>query len=79
MPHEMTTSLINEMMNLRLKSGGTSGDIVLEMINSSLLKDKFSSLEYGLWRIKELEEASFKNRRKSGEKRRLVFFSEGGK
>lgn len=78
MPHEMTSSLVNEMMNLRLKASGSSQDIVLEMINSSQLKDKFSSLEYGLWRIRELEEeASKKNRSKPGQ-RRLTFYTEGG-
>jgi len=78
MPHEMTTRLFEEMANLRLKRTGSGLDIVLEQINSRYPKDKFSSFEYGLWRIKELEEEHFKKtRRRSVTNRRLVFFSEG--
>ena len=80
MPHEMTTNLFLEMANLRLKKTGTSGDIILEQINSRFQKDKFSSLEYGLWRIKEREEEAYKRKKRggSGVKRKLVFTS-GGK
>lgn len=79
MPHEMTTSLFNEMANLRLRRTGTGMDIVLERINERFPKDKYSSFSYGLWRIKELEdEYSKKIRRKSlVGKRSLVFFSGG--
>lgn len=76
MPHQMTTRLIEEMVNLRLKRDGLK--ITLQRINSHFPKDKFSAFEYGLWRIKELEdEATKKIRRTSGKKRRLVFYSEG--
>lgn len=79
MPHEMTTSLFNEMTNLRLKKGSDVSKIVLERINSRFPKDKYSSLSYGLWRIKEIEEITLKNkRRKNFGKRQLVFFSSGG-
>ena len=79
MPHEMTTNLFLEMANLRLKKTGTSGDIILEQINSRFQKDKFSSLEYGLWRIKEREEEAYKRKKRggSGVKRKLVFTSGG--
>lgn len=80
MPHEMTTRLFEEMANLRLKRTGTGLDIILEQINSRYPKDKFSSFEYGLWRIKELEEEFYKKKRRrtsEGSSRRLVFFSEG--
>lgn len=80
-PHEMTTSLMNEMLNLRLKqTDRASGEIALEMINPNQLKDKFSSLEYTLWRVKELEDAEVKNWRKrpqNGKKRQLTFFYQG--
>lgn len=81
MPHEMTTSLFLEMANLRLKKTGNSGDIVLEQINSRFQKDKFSSLEYGLWRIKEREEEAYKRKKRggSGTKRKLVFTKAGGR
>ena len=80
MPHEMTTKLFEEMANLRLKRTGSSLDIVLEPINTRYPDDKYSSFAYGLWRIKELEEAeTTKRKRRStfGEGRQLVFFSGG--
>ena len=74
----MTTKLFEEMANLRLKRAGASLDIVLEQINSRHPKDKYSAFAYGLWRIKELEEEEYKrNRRRSGEKRKLIFYSGG--
>lgn len=77
MPHELTTSLFEEMSNLRLKKTGNSTDIVLEKINERHPKDKYSSFSYGLWRIKELEEEanSHRRRRLSSGKRKLVFFT----
>ena len=77
MPHEMTTKLFEEMSNLRLKRTGL--DIVLEQINARFPKDKYSAFAYGLWRIKELEEAAFtKQRRRSVvANRQLVFFTGG--
>ena len=80
LPHEMTTKLFEEMANLRLKRTGSSTDIVLEQINPRYPKDKYSSLAYGLWRIKELEEEYVKKRRRrfggtgSG-KRKLSFYT----
>ena len=70
-PHEMTTRLFEEMANLRLKGVGT--DVKLEQINTNMLKDKFSSFEYGLWRIKEIEEQYYKKLRKNSSKRKLIF------
>lgn len=76
MPHEMTTRLFEEMANLRLKRSGL--DIVLEKINSRFPKDKFSAFEYGLWRIKELEEENLKKyKRQQSSNRQLVFFTGG--
>lgn len=72
-PHEMTTRLFEEMANLRLK--GVGNDIKLEQINSNMLKDKFSSFEYGLWRIKEIEEEYYKKKRTRGQKRKLFFYN----
>ena len=72
-PHELTTRLLEEMSNFKIKDGLTGTDIKLEKINTNMLSDKFSSFEYGLWRIKEIEEMySKKNRRK---KRTLVFIN----
>lgn len=79
LPHELTTRLFEEMANFRLKPTGNGTDIKLEKINSRILSDKFSSFEYGLWRIKEKEEEYFKKRRrKGGRNRKLVFYTSGG-
>ena len=78
LPHEMTTKLFEEMANLRLKRTGM--DIVLESINTRFPDDKYYSFAYGLWRIKELEEESYKRRRRFGNgsgTRKLIFFSGG--
>ena len=76
-PHELTTKLFEEMSNLRLKKSGL--DIVLEQINARFPKDKYSAFAYGLWRIKELEEANYKKvtRMRTGQPRQLIFFTGG--
>jgi hypothetical protein len=80
LPHELTSRLFDEMANLRLKVTGNKNEIVLEQINPRYPKDKYSSLAYGLWRIKELEEEYVKKRRRrfggngSG-KRKLTFYT----
>ena len=74
-PHELTTRLLEEMSNFKIKQTGSNGtDIKLEKINTNMLSDKFSSFEYGLWRIKELEDEYSKNQKKK-RKRTLVFFN----
>lgn len=77
MPHELTTKLLNEMANLRAKRNGL--EIVLEQINSRFPKDKYSAFAYGLWRIKEIEEAAYqrKSRLTSRGNRKLIFFTGG--
>lgn len=75
MPHEMTTRLFEEMCNLRMKANGL--DINLELINTNLMKDKFSSLEYGLWRIAERETAAMKKQSKKFGNKQYTFYSQG--
>ena len=78
-PHEITTRLFEEMANLKLKQVGAGLDLKLEQINTHMGKDKFSSLEYGLYRIKEIEEEFYKKkRRKSKGKRTLTFYTQRG-
>ena len=79
LPHEMTTRLFEEMANLRLKKAGSTGDIVLEQINTRYPDDKYMSFAYGLWRIRELEEEFLKKKRRysSGRLRQLVFYTGG--
>lgn len=74
MPHEMTTRLFDEMLNLRLKKVGVGTDIALEPINSRYPDDKYYSFAYGLWRIKELEDEQA-SRAKKKVKRTLIFYN----
>lgn len=55
-PYLNTTILKDEMLNLRSKQAGK--DLSLERINNGIQKDRFSSLEYLLWCVKELEDKS---------------------
>ena len=80
MPHELTTILINEILNLRLKPTGNNNQITVEQINSRMGKDKFSAFEYGVWRVAELENELLSRRRNrglGGGKRKLTFFRAG--
>jgi hypothetical protein len=62
MPYEMTTRLHEEMANLKIKSGGSVQNIVLEQINTKMPKDKFSAFEYGLWLIKKTEDEEMRKK-----------------
>ena len=77
LPHELTTKLMNQTANFKLKIGSSTNasDIVLEKINSSMLSDMYSSFEYGLWRIHELEEERFRKNQKKTKGRKLVFYN----
>lgn len=66
MPYEMTSRLMDELNNLRLKPTGIENKYKVERISRSLEKDRFSALEYGLYRIKYYEDKEiFKKRRKN--------------
>jgi hypothetical protein len=76
MPHELTSILINEILNLRLKPTGVNNQVSVEQINKRIGKDKFSAFEYGVWRIDELEKEATSRRRNRGlGKRKLTFFN----
>jgi hypothetical protein len=77
MPHEMTSMLINEIMNLRVKPAGENNAIKVERINSRIQKDKFSALEYGVWRMVQLENEHMASRRNRGLGRKLTFYRKG--
>ena len=49
-PFTLTSILKEEMMNLREENEGQN--IILKQSNKKIKKDKFSSLEYGLYYIK---------------------------
>ena len=66
MPYEMTSRLMDELNNLRIKPTGIENKYKVERISKSLEKDRFSSLEYGLYRIKYYEDKEiFKKKRKN--------------
>lgn len=60
-PFTLTSILREEMLNLREENEGVN--IILKQANRSIAKDKFSSLEYGLYYIK-LEEDKKKKKKK---------------
>ena len=62
LPYDMTSRLIDELNNLKLKPTGTKNEFKIERISKSIEKDRFSSMEYGLYRVKYYEE---KNKRRA--------------
>ena len=74
LPYEMTSRLMDELNNLRLKPTGVENKFKVERISRSIEKDRFSSLEYSLYRIKYYEDKEiFKKRKKKINQ--YVFFS----
>ena len=66
LPYEMTSRLMDELNNLRLKPTGIENKYKVERISKSIEKDRFSALEYAMYRIKYYEDKEiFKKRRKS--------------
>ena len=65
MPYEMTSRLMDELNNLRLKPTGIENKYKVERISKSLEKDRFSALEYGLYRVKYYEDKEIFKRRKN--------------
>ena len=56
LPYEMTSRLMDELNNLRLKPTGIENKYKVERISRSLEKDRFSALEYALYRVKYYED-----------------------
>lgn len=61
-PYVLTSMLRDEMLNLREETEGVN--ILLKRANKKIPKDKFSSLEYGLYYIKQEEESRRKRKKK---------------
>lgn len=74
LPYEMTSRLMDELNNLKLKPTGLENKYKIERISKSIEKDRFSALEYGLYRIKYYEDKEIlkKRRKKIGQ---YAFFS----
>lgn len=75
LPYEMTSRLIDEINNLKLKQvSGMSNQTKVEQINTSIPKDRFSSLEYGLWRIKYYEDEAMRKRTRRGDIKDFILY-----
>ena len=74
LPYEMTSRLIDELNNLRLKPTGVQNQFKVERISHSIEKDRFSSLEYNLYRIKYYED-KFMRHRQQKNMSKYIFFS----
>lgn len=74
LPYEMTSRLIDELNNLKLKPTGVANQFKVDRISHSIEKDRFSSTEYCLYRIKYYEDkaARVKHNRDFS---KYVFFS----
>lgn len=59
LPYEMTSRLIDELNNLKLKPTGVQNQFKIERISRSIEKDRFSALEYVLYRIKYYEDKAY--------------------
>lgn len=60
LPYEMTSRLIDELNNLKLKPTGAQNQFQIDRISRSIEKDRVSSLEYNLYRIKYYEDKAVK-------------------
>ena len=63
LPYEMTSRLFDEISNLKIKNNGARLEV--ERISNRILKDRFSSFEYGLYRIKEYEIDYYKKKKRA--------------
>lgn len=62
LPYEMTSRLMDELNNLRLKPTGVQNQFKVERISRSIQKDRFSALEYCLYRVKYYEDKEAKRK-----------------
>lgn len=74
-PFTATSILCDEMMNLREDNEGVN--IILKQANRNIPKDKFSSFEYGLYYIKEIEDN--KKKKKRFDAKQWKFYTPGHK
>lgn len=64
LPYEMTSRLIDEINNLKLKPTGAQNQFKVERITNSVEKDRVSALEYCLFRVKYYEDKVMQRRKK---------------
>jgi len=64
LPYEMTSRLVDEINNLKLKPTGIQNQFKIDRISHSTEKDRFSALEYGLYRVKYYEDKALQKRKR---------------
>ena len=74
LPYEMTSRLIDELNNLKLKPTGVQNQFKVDRISRSIEKDRFSALEYGLYRVKYYEDEAIRKSKKK-DYGQFAFFS----
>lgn len=74
LPYEMTSRLMDELNNLRLKPTGIQNQFKVERISRSIEKDRFSALEYCLYRVKYYEDQATRKAKKK-DINQYIFFS----
>lgn len=74
LPYEMTSRLMDELNNLKLKPTGVQNQFKVERISRSIEKDRFSALEYGMYRIKYYEDKALQKKKRKNMSQ-YAFFS----
>jgi hypothetical protein len=64
--HQLTTHLVDELMNLKVKPSGANNQIAVEQINKRIIKDKFSALEMANYYVALTEQEATSRRRNRG-------------
>lgn len=79
LPYIMTSRLIDEINNLRLKPTGSSTNIQVEQISKRINKDRVSALAYGLYRIKFYEDKEVRQKKSISGNKGFAFYSSKSK
>lgn len=75
LPYIMTSRLIDEINNLKLRPSGVPNQISVEQITKRINKDRVSALGYALYRIKEAEDKALRRNHGKGSNTSMAFFS----
>ena len=75
LPYIMTSRLIDEINNLKLRPTGAANQLAVEQISKRINKDRVSALAYGLYRIKEYEDKETHRNKKRTGVGAMTFFS----
>lgn len=74
-PYIMTSRLMDELNNLKLKPTGVQNQIKIERISKTIEKDRYSALAYALYRVKEYEDSALRKVKKHKTLGNYVFSS----